>query len=295
MRRRVAVVGMAGVMGCLVAASASAKTVTWAGANGAAWDLATANWADGSLFEALDAVVFGAAKFDLFGYSRYLPQRSRIAAAGLTRNEYQGLYTSRDPAFIDRVLALHTAAVEEKPRQEQRKTDYQRGTDQTQGFYISYRLTDGRLLQRYYSVVYNEADALASGSLISQFSSVYNSPDCVRIRTGFDTPRTEANVLSCYVYSNASDADLELTGAHAWELYAACLADINAGRLGAEDVSGVGTKDDADYTPLYLMFIVTTNTPGETVNLYVDSIPLGADETVRVLEQAGAEIYWKTS
>lgn len=241
------------------------------------------------------AVVFGAAKFDLFGYSRYLPQRSRIAAAGLTRNEYQGLYTSRDPAFIDRVLALHTAAVEEKPRQEQRKTDYQRGTDQTQGFYISYRLTDGRLLQRYYSVVYNEADALASGSLISQFSSVYNSPNCVRIRTGFDTPRTEANVLSCYVYSNASDADLELTGAHAWELYAACLADINAGRLGAEDVSGVGTKDDADYTPLYLMFIVTTNTPGETVNLYVDSIPLGADETVRVLEQAGAEIYWKTS
>lgn len=241
------------------------------------------------------AVVFGAAKFDLFGYSRYLPQRSQIAAAGLTRNEYQGLYTSQDPAFIDRVLALHTAAVEEKPRQEQRKTDYQRGTDQTQGFYISYRLTDGRLLQRYYSVVYNEADALASGSLISQFSSVYNSPDCVRIRTGFDTPRTEANVLSCYVYSNASDADLELTGAHAWELYAACLADINAGRLGAEDVSGVGTKDDADYTPLYLMFIVTTNTPGETVNLYVDSIPLGADETVRVLEQAGAEIYWKTS
>ena len=241
------------------------------------------------------AVVFGAAKFDLFGYSRYLPQRSRIAAAGLTRNEYQGLSTSQDPAFIDRVLALHTAAVEEKPRQEQRKTDYQRGTDQTQGFYISYRLTDGRLLQRYYSVVYNEADALASGSLISQFSSVYNSPDCVRIRTGFDTPRTEANVLSCYVYSNASDADLELTGAHAWELYAACLADINAGRLGAEDVSGVGTKDDADYTPLYLMFIVTTNTPGETVNLYVDSIPLGADETVRVLEQAGAEIYWKTS
>ena len=94
-------------------------------------------------------------------------------------------------------------------------------------------------------------------------------------------------MLSCYVYSNASDADLELTGAHAWELYAACLADINAGRLGAEDVSGVGTKDDADYTPLYLMFIVTTNTPGETVNLYVDSIPLGADETVRVLEQAG--------
>ena len=87
----------------------------------------------------------------------------------------------------------------------------------------------------------------------------------------------------------------ELTGARAWELYEACLADINAGRLGAEDVSGVGTKSDDNYTPLSLMFLVTTNTPGETANLYVDSIPLGADETVRVLEQAGAEIYWKTS
>ena len=117
-------------------------------------------------------------------------------------------------------------------------------------------------------------------------------------------PRTyggpyEELILKRVIHTSADfDYSENLTfspGARAWELYAACLADINAGRLGAEDVSGVGTKDDADYTPLYLMFIVTTNTPGETVNLYVDSIPLGADETVRVLEQAGAEIYWKTS
>lgn len=241
-------------------------------------------------------LAFGAAEFDLFGYSRYLPERSAVQAAGLTHCQSNGLYTTQDDAFIQDVLNLHTAAVSEKSKQEHRRHAYQLGTDYTEQFYITYRMTDGTLTERYYSIVYSEADLEDPDSLISRFSALYNSPGSVLIRTGFDTPRTEKNVLSCYVSSFDTGESLELTGRDAWRVYTACLDDINAGLLGAEDVSGSSsTKEAGNYTPLNLIFTVTTQVPGQTDSLYVDSIPLAAEETVRALTAFGAEPYWQAA
>lgn len=241
-------------------------------------------------------LTFGAAEFDLFGYSRYLPERSAVQAAGLTHYQSNGLYTTQDDAFIQDVLNLHTAAVSEKSKQEHRRHAYQLGTDYTEQFYITYRMTDGTLTERYYSIVYSEADLEDPDSLISRFSALYNSPGSVLIRTGFDTPRTEKNVLSCYVSSFDTGESLELTGRDAWRVYTACLDDINAGLLGAEDVSGSGsTKEAGNYTPLNLIFTVTTQVPGQTDSLYIDSIPLAAEETVRALTAFGAEPYWQAA
>lgn len=241
-------------------------------------------------------LAFGAAEFDLFGYSRYLPERSAVQAAGLTHYQSNGLYTTQDDAFIQDVLNLHTAAVSEKSKQEHRRHAYQLGTDYTEQFYITYRMTDGTLTERYYSIVYSEADLEDPDSLISRFSALYNSPGSVLIRTGFDTPRTEKNVLSCYVSSFDTGESLELTGRDAWRVYTACLDDINAGLLGEEDVSGSGsTKEAGNYTPLNLIFTVTTQVPGQTDSLYVDSIPLAAEETVRALTAFGAEPYWQAA
>ena len=241
-------------------------------------------------------LAFGAAEFDLFGYSRYLPERSAVQAAGLTHYQSNGLYTTQDDAFIQDVLNLHTAAVSEKSKKEHRRHAYQLGTDYTEQFYITYRMTDGTLTERYYSIVYSEADLEDPDSLISRFSALYNSPGSVLIRTGFDTPRTEKNVLSCYVSSFDTGESLELTGRDAWRVYTACLDDINAGLLGAEDVSGSGsTKEAGNYTPLNLIFTVTTQVPGQTDSLYIDSIPLAAEETVRALTAFGAEPYWQAA
>ncbi len=243
-------------------------------------------------------LAFGSMKFDLFGYSRYLPERSEVQAAGLTHYQASGLYTTQDDAFIQDVLALHTAAIGQKSAQEQRRQAYRLGTDYTEQFYITYRMTGDTLTERYYSIVYSDADLENPDSLISRFSALYNSPGCVRIRTGFDTPRTEKNVLSCYVSSIDTGESLELTGSDAWQVYAACLADINAGLLGAEDVSGAGStgeEDGGNYTPLNLIFTVSTDVPGRTDSLYVESIPLAAAATVRALSAFGAEPYWRAA
>ena len=241
-------------------------------------------------------LAFGAAEFDLFGYSRYLPERSEVQAAGLTHYQANGLYTTQDDAFIQNVLALHTAAIGEKSAQERRRQAYQLGTDYTEQFYITYRMTDNTLIERYYSIVYTDADLADPDSLISRFSALYNSPGNVLIRTGFDTPRTEKNVLSCYVSSYDTGASLDLTGSDAWQVYAACLEDINAGLLGTEDVSGSTTEEDSgNYTPLTLIFTVSTDVPGRTDSLYVESIPLAAAATVRALTAFGAEPYWQAA
>ena len=240
-------------------------------------------------------LAFGAAEFDLFGYSRYLPERSAIQAAGLTHYQASGLYTTQDDAFIQDVLSLHTAAVAEKGEQERRRHTYQLGTDYTEQYYITYRMTDGTLVERYYSIIYNKADLENPNSLISRFSALYNSPGSVLIRTGFDTPRTEKNVLSCYVSSIDTGASLELTGSDAWRIYRACLEDINAGLLGADDVSGNTKEDGGNYTPLNLIFTVSTDVPGRTDSLYVESIPLAAAATVRALTAFGAEPYWRAA
>ena len=132
-------------------------------------------------------LAFGAAEFDLFGYSRYLPERGAVQAAGLTHYQSSGLYTTQDDAFVQDVLALHTAAIAEKGAQEHRRHAYQLGADYTEQFYITYRMADGTLTERYYSIVYNDAELKDPDSLISRFSALYNSPVCVRIRAGFDT------------------------------------------------------------------------------------------------------------
>ena len=69
-------------------------------------------------------LAFGAAEFDLFGYSRYLPERSAVQAAGLTHYQSNGLYTTQDDAFIQDVLNLHTAAVSEKSKQERAQREH---------------------------------------------------------------------------------------------------------------------------------------------------------------------------
>ena len=78
-----------------------------------------------------------------------------------------------------------------------------------------------------------------------------------------------------------------MTGSDAWRVYEACLDDINAGLLGAADVSGSTKQSDgSNYTPLSLIFTVSTDVPGQTDSLYVDSIPLSAAETVSALQGA---------
>lgn len=241
-------------------------------------------------------VVFGAAKVDIFGYSRYLPQREQIVQASLSTSRYHE-YLTRDADFIDEILRLHTAVVDGKQEQQSRKAGFRLGEDYTQTVYLVYRLDNGKTVRREYELVYTQAEQDAPETLISQFETLYESPDSVRLRTGFDEPRTRADMVSAYVYSKETGELQWLDAQQAWQLYDACAQDIDAGLLRDDDMSGKG-YEETNYTPLSLTLIVaaadeaTDPTTGQTKELSIDSIPITAKKTTAVLRELGFELYW---
>lgn len=235
-------------------------------------------------------LVFGSAKLDLFGYSRYLPEREDIVSVSITRGDEPVF--SQDEGLIDGIVRLHRAAVENKSEQERRTAEFLLGENYSQDFYLRYCLSDGRIVERYYTIVYNAADEAQPESLISQFRSLYTSPVCVRARLGFDTERTRADVLSCCISSKEDTGESKWVDAQAaWQLYEACVADIDAELLCADDITGKGIEE-GNYTPLYLQFLVASARPGQTTDVMVDAIPITATHTVSVLTALGFDVYW---
>lgn len=246
-------------------------------------------------------VTFGAAKADLFGYSRQIPEEHTVASAGLTMRQHYGQsYMSQDPEFIESVIQLHTRFVEERTAQDARRVHFRDGTDSTQAVYISYRLKNGKVLQRYYDAIFTADELSDSGSLIADFASLYNSPTCILVRTGFDAPRTQSDVWSCdVVFSDSRDTQQTLGTTDAWLVYDACVQDILDGTLGAEDVRPADAAtveaagEDANYAALWLVFSVDSGIPGQKSELYVDSVPIGASHTIAALESLGIDPHWQ--
>lgn len=258
------------------------------------------------------AMLFGAVKIDLFGYSHYLPQRGQIVEASLSTSRYSS-HLSADAEHIDAVLRLHSAVVDGKQEQEARKADFRLGEDHNETIYFLYSLTDGSVVSREYSLVYTEAEQSNAESLIAQFEAVYSAPSSVRIRLGFDEPRTRADVLAASVQSKETGETTWLDAQQAWQLYEACSRDIDAGLLQPEDTA------NADYTPLSLAFLVADpdygkaertesvhvetdltrtysakETATQTQVLWVDSIPITATQTTKLLSEFGFGLYWST-
>lgn len=234
---------------------------------------------------------FGAARLDLFGYSSYLPQRGQIDSVGLTTSQYD-LYLAQQPGFVDEVLQLHSDIIDARQEQSQRHEDFRLGEDHTQTIYFTYHLRSGKRVVRSYELVYTESEQSQPESLISQFLALYNSPVCVRLRTGLSTQRTAADVISCYVSSSDTGEALWLGAQDAWRLYQACGQDIDAGLLHGDDVSGKGSED-GNYTPLSLVFQVASATvPGETEQLSVMAVPITATSLVSALRELGFDPYW---
>lgn len=254
-------------------------------------------------------VLFSTVKLDLFGYSRHLPQRSEIVDASLSTSRYSN-HLSADAQYIDEILQLHSAIIDGKQEQEARTANFRLGEDHSETVYFLYRLTDGSVLRREYKLVYAEPEQNDPESLIAQYESLYAAPASVRIRLGFDVPRTRTDILAASVQSKETGETTWLDAQQAWQLYEACSQDIDAGLLQADEIA------DADYTPLSLAFLVTDpnygkadragmahietdltrtyETESQTQELWIDSIPITATKTANLLREFGFDLYWST-
>ena len=251
-------------------------------------------------------LVFGAARFDLTGYSRRIPARDEIASVSVEFGPYSGgLYNTGDAQAIADTLSLHESILESRTEQEHllRSTELFHSNSMC----IFYTLKNGKTLLRSYNLAAPK-DCTDMSNPLLQFAAVYNSLPFVLARNTPPFEVTRANVATCSIEGRRKDTGsyetTNLSSEDAYEFYTACilpdLADSSLGRASIggllEGPAAVATEtakaeDTFNYTPCYIEFTFRTADGGKTCQSY--SIPLDAKRTVAYLENLGFDPYWE--
>lgn len=250
--------------------------------------------------------VFGAARFDLTGYSRHIPAQDEIASVSVEFGPYSaGLHNTDDAQAIADTLALHENILENRAEQERllRST----ALCYSNSMCILYTLKDGKTVLRSYSLAAPK-DCTDMRNPLLQFASVYNSLPFVLARNTPAFEVTRANVATCSIDGTRKDTGhhetTNLSSEDAYAFYTACiLPDLADSSLGRESIGGLlegpvpaaveTVADDGafNYTPCYVEFTFRTPGGGQTCESF--SIPLDAKRTVAYLEELGFDPYWK--
>lgn len=170
------------------------------------------NWANCAVACAVIAAVLCCCRFDVFGYSSYVPEAEEVEAVSL---DYGEAY-SEDPRFVARAAAFHQAILEQRSQTEQLLQSESRGRT----VYLRYRLRNGRLVGRRYTLPVTEAALEDSESLLRQYEDLYNDPDYIVLRY-LPAGYAKADIRRGYVtYYNSSGEEIEiyLSASQAYEL-----------------------------------------------------------------------------
>ena len=250
--------------------------------------------------------VFGAARFDLTGYSRRIPAQDEIASVSVEYGPYAiGRYGTDDAQAIADTLALHENILENRAEQERLLRSTELCYSNT--MCISYTLKDGKTLLRSYSLAAPK-DCTDMRNPLLQFASVYNSLPFVLARNTPPFEVTRTNVATCSIECSRKDSGsyetTNLSSEDAYEFYTTCiLPDLTDSSLGRESIGGllegpapaavetVADDDAFNYTPCYVEFTFRTADGGKTCQSY--PIPLDAKRTVAYLEELGFDPYWE--
>ena len=151
-------------------------------------------------------------RFDMFGYARYVPDLDEVEAVSLG---YGGDF-NEDPAFMEQVQQLHQACLDRQHETEQ--MDPEDGYTQC---YLSYKLDDGRVVERKYLLPISEELAGDETGLIWMFEDAYNDPDYKVIRS---LPEGYAmqDIESCQIYAN-NGQEVWLSRQEAYDFLKNCL------------------------------------------------------------------------
>lgn len=153
------------------------------------------------------------ARYDLFGYAHYIPDLDEVEAVSLG---YGGDFHD-DPAFMEDVAELHQACLDR-----QFETERMNPEDGYTRMYLSYKMKDGRLVEREYLLPISQELARDENSLIRMFEDAYNDPDYKLVRRLPDN-FTAADIESCQIVQNVSGKDVWLSRQEAYEFIKTCL------------------------------------------------------------------------
>lgn len=176
--------------------------------------------------------VMAACRFDLFGFSRYVPDESDIAGVRLY-NWSNGTGFSEDSATIHAVRDIHQQIVSERPCKS--------GENSGSSYTVSYRLKNGKIINRKYDLDFWSEDlSWEDLRFAERFNEVYTLPELRLLRNCPNVELTRKNVdvyyMDCYLGSEGYHS-IYLPVDELLELYYNCIIpDIKDGTLCPDNV-----------------------------------------------------------
>ena len=155
------------------------------------------NWANCAVACLVIAAALCCARFDLFGYSRYVPLAEEVEAVNLTYGE---TYIA-DPGMIEETLALHQEILD-------RRTETELAVENNDvwynSMYLRYRLKNGKTVSRCYELPCGAGIDSEPDSLVRQYDALYNDPDYTVLRN-LPQNYTARDIESSYLYQSGEE------------------------------------------------------------------------------------------
>ncbi len=187
-------------------------------------------------------------RFDLFGYSRYVPDAEDVYGVdiGYTYNETE---VSTDPILIQKTIETHKVMM---------ASDEKEGPWGWRTAYITYHMKDGRTVRRSYDLPVSEALSQDENSAIRMYEAIFNDPDYIVIRE-LGADYTAADIERCNIY-NDKGAEVYLNKTEAYEFLKTCMEpDLRETTMCIDEYSGRGLR--ADYVGISISIAFTAPSP----------------------------------
>ena len=239
-------------------------------------------------------LAFGAARLDVFGYSRYVPETADIAYVSITSGPSEQAGSVTDAGVIGEMTELHAWLIDNRGELEQElrtlsQNAYENGY--RQDFYLTYTLKNGRTVSRKYTAAVCAETQSDPESAISRLSALYNSGPAVLARNTPDWDVQPENFTYCSINGPTDESGttfdtIYLNGADAYSFYENCLVpDLRDSSLGSASFRVDAGKQTSDWSPVTITLDLT-DAFGGTVS-YNYTVSRDAAKTAAYLESLG--------
>lgn len=159
-------------------------------------------WKGGLAVTAAFLVLFLVVGFDLTGYETRVPDPSQVAGveiSGLGSSPFDGASWINtevdDPAVVEKIVALHQAAVDHRELTEEQKKS---GDAEVWNVSLTYTMKNGSTMTRHYSIGGWSGDADTAGTVYWAVQQLLTDRDLIWQAYGFDEAEAAGTLTSAY-------------------------------------------------------------------------------------------------
>ena len=217
-------------------------------------------------------LVLLACRYDVFGFTRYVPQADEVVSVSL-----DGRQPIANSTIIEKTIALHQEIVANRHEVEENRGSFR-------AYRITYYLKDGGRVERYYRLPVGDHSDPDPSSLGYRMEVLENDPTVLLENYFFTSDQIRLDSVSVEYYSREFNTydQISLTAAQEETLVAAMRKDVSLGTLGK---TGFLAEDwVAGNVSVYLQYVCQDGTWDRGETLYVTP---EATHTLEALRELG--------